>query len=126
VTVHYDEVVAFPIAACPSYEGSAEQAAIDDADGEYIRVAGLARHLIRLLAEGDTESFPRVFGVVEWILEDGEPPAVDLIQSGFFEDLTDPTLYEGHRVRPIGFGEWLGPRARRDPKIRAMLTAHSQ
>jgi hypothetical protein len=120
--IRYDDVVAFLIAACPSYEGSPERASVDDANGEYIRVTGFVRHLIRLLDEGDTESFSSVFGVVEWILEEAQPPAAQLIGAGFFDDLADSSLYEGRRVQPVDFGQWLGPRARRNPTIQAILT----
>jgi hypothetical protein len=117
----YDDVVDLLIAACPSYEGSPERRVVDDADGEYIRIAGFVAHLVRLLDEQDTRSFSGVFGVVEWILEDADAPAVRLIQAGFLRDLADSIPYEGRRVRPVDFGRWLGPRARRDPSIRAIL-----
>ena len=120
--IRYGDVVAFLIAACPSYDGSPERAAVDDANGEYIRVTGLVRHLIRLLDDGDTDSFSNVFGIVEWVLEGDESAAADLIQVGFFEDLADSGLYERRRVQPVDFGQWLGPRARRNPTIQAMLT----
>jgi hypothetical protein len=121
----YSDVVALLIAACPSYEGSPERAAVDDANGEYIRVTGFARHLIRLLDEGDTDCFSNVFGVVEWVLEDDDPAAVDLIHAGFFEDLADSNFYETRRVRPLDFGPWFGPLARRDPIIQAIVTNES-
>lgn len=119
--LRYDDVVAFLIAACPSYEGSPERAAVDDADGEYIRVTGFVTYLIRLLDEQDTHGFPAVFAVVEWILEDAEPAAVELMQAGFLHDVADSSLYEGKRVRPVDFGRWFGPRARHDPTIQAIL-----
>jgi hypothetical protein len=120
--LRYDDVVAFLIAACPSYERSPERAAVDDDNGEYIRVTGFVRHLIRLLGEEDTQSFSRVFAVVEWILDDAEPPAVDLMRSGFLADLADSSFYEGKRVGPADFGRWFGPLARRDPNVQAILT----
>jgi hypothetical protein len=120
--LRYDDVVAFLIAACPSYEGSPERATVDDANGEYIRVTGFVRHLIRLLDEQNTHCFGQVFAVVEWILEDAEPAAVHLMQAGFLADLADSSLYEGKRVRPADFGRWLGPRARRNPSIQVILT----
>ena len=88
-------------------------------------MTGFVRHLIRLLDEGDTDCFTNVFGVVEWVLEDDDPAAVDLIQAGFFEDLADSGLYETAHVRPLDFGPWFGPRARRDPIIQAILTNES-
>ena len=123
--IAYDDVVALLVAACPSYEGSPERAAVDDANGEYIRVTGFVRHLIRLLDKGDTDCFANVFGVVEWVLEDDESAAVDLIQAGFFEDLADQGLYANTRVRPLDFSHWFGPRARRDPIIQAIVTNES-
>lgn len=120
--LRYDDVMAFLLAACPSYEGSPERAAVDDANGEYLRVTGFVTHLIRLLDEQDTHSFSEVFAVVEWILEGAEPAAVDLIQAGFLDDLADRSLYEGTRVRPADFGRWFGPRARHNRRIQAILT----
>ena len=123
--IAYDDVVPLLVAACPSYEGSPERAAVDDANGEYIRVTGFVRHLIRLLDESGCDCFANVFGVVEWVLADDESAAVDLIQAGFFEDLADNRLYEKTRVRPLDFSPWLGPRARRDPIIQAIVTNES-
>jgi hypothetical protein len=123
--IRYGDVVAFLIAACPSYDGSPERAAVDDANGEYIRVTGLVRHLIRLLDDGDTDSFSNVFGIVEWVLEGDESAAADLIQVGFFEDLADSGPCENTRVRPLDFAPWFGPRARRDPIVQAILTNES-
>jgi hypothetical protein len=115
----YDDVVALLTAACPSYAGSPECASVKE--GEYVRLLMFVRHLIRLLDEAETHTFPRVFGVVDWILADADSPAVDLIRTGFLEDVADTSLYEGTRSRPADFGRWLGPRARRDPRIQAIL-----
>jgi hypothetical protein len=120
--IRYNDVVAFLTAACPTYEGSAERAAVDVADGEYVAVTSLVKHLIRLLDEADTQSFPAVFGVVEWILEDGESAAVDLIHAGFVADLADRSFYEGRHVGRADFVQWFGPRMRRDPNIQAAFS----
>jgi hypothetical protein len=120
--IQYDDVVAFLIEACPSYERSPERAGVDDRNGEYIRVTGFVKYLIRLLDEGSTDSFSSVFGVVESVLEGEDSAAIDLIQAGFFEDLADPGLYEDTRVQALDFAPWFGPRARRDPVIAAVLT----
>jgi hypothetical protein len=119
--IRYDDVVALLVAACPGYDGSPEHESVDDGDGEYIRVAGFVTYLIRLLDEGETEIFARVFGVVEEILEDADPAAEDLTRAGFLDDLADSSLYEGRGVRPVHFAPWLGARARQDPSIRAVL-----
>jgi hypothetical protein len=117
--IGYDDVVPLLMAACPSHAGSRECASVEE--GEFVRVLGFVRHLIRLLHEGRVQSFTRVFGVVEWILADGEPAAIDLIQAGFLADLTDPEVYQGTSVRLADFGPWLGARARGDPEIRRLL-----
>jgi hypothetical protein len=117
----YDDVIRSLMAACPAYEGSPERAAVDDGDGEYVRLTGFVRYLIRLLDQGDTDSLPGVFDVVERVLSSGEGPAADLIRAGFLDDLADDILYEGHHVRPVDFGPWLGPEARRDPTIQALF-----
>jgi hypothetical protein len=117
--IGYDDVVPFLMAACPSHAGSPECAPVTE--GEFVRVLGFVRHLIRLLHEGRVQSFTRVFGVVEWILADAEPAAVDLVETGFLEDLADPGLYTGTGVQLADFGAWLGPRARHNPTIRRAL-----
>jgi hypothetical protein len=118
--ITYDDVVSLLANACPSYAASPERAAIDQADGDYLLVSGFVRHLVRLLERGEIESFRAVFGTVERILDEGEPAALDLMHLGFFEDLTDPDIYEGSAL-PADFALWLGPGARRDPSVRAML-----
>jgi hypothetical protein len=117
--IRYDDVVAFLMAACPSHADSPDCASVEE--GEYVRVLGFVRHLIRLAEEGDTRSFPRVFGVVEWILADGDSAAVDLIRIGFLDDLADASSYEGTHARLADFGLWLGPQARRDRRIQGVL-----
>jgi hypothetical protein len=120
--ISYDDIVGLLTAACPGYEGSDEHVLVDEADGEYVRIAGFVLHLIRLLDEGDTAHMAAVFDVVEWILEKAEPEAADLVHAGFLAELADLTLYEGRSVRPADFSQWLGARARSNPRIHEVLS----
>ena len=116
----YDDVVDFLIAACPSYEGSPERRVVDDADGEYIRIAGFVPHLVRLLDEQDTRSFSGCSASSSGFSRT-PTPAVRLIQAGFLRDLADSIPYEGRHVRPVDSADGSGHGPRRDPSIRAIL-----
>jgi hypothetical protein len=55
----------------------------DENDGEFLRGGQLVRHLIMLLEDADIESFTAVFGIVEWVLAEGDAEAKSLINEGF-------------------------------------------
>ena len=119
--VGYADVVPLLMAAAPTFERSAEAEGADPAAGEYVRITALVRHLIRLLDWGETAGLPAVFGVVEWILEEGDEPARHLIIAGFVEDLLNPDEYRCTGRRPQGFACWLGPNARWLSRVATML-----
>jgi hypothetical protein len=125
-TVGYSDVVPLLIAAAPSFDRSAEAERADAADGEYLRMTELVRHLIRLLDRGETASLPAVFGVVEWVLEEGDEPARHLITAGFLEDLLNPREYRPTRRRPSDFSAWLGPNARWMSRVATILGSGDQ
>jgi hypothetical protein len=80
----------------------------------FLRVGHLVAHLIQLLDTGTTECFPAVFGVVEWVLTQGDDEARSLITEGFLDDLANPHFYTETTKRPEDFSCWLGPMARDD------------
>lgn len=119
--IGYLEVLPLLVAACPSYGDSPHGVHADDDDGEYLGVGHLVGHLIRLLGSGDTACFSGVFGVVEWVLEEGDDEARKLIVDGFYDDLTSPAFYEGADVSPGDFEPWFGPQSRKVPAVRRLL-----
>ena len=119
--ITYLEVYPLLVAACPSYAGSKPAAVAEEGDGEYIRVGQLVRHLIQLLDDDDTRSFTAVFGVVDWVLTEGDAEARSLINNGFLDDLTNPEMYGDTTRRPGDFVPWLTPEAKRHPAARRLL-----
>lgn len=119
--ITYLEVHPLLVAACPSFAGSKPAALAEEGDGEFIRVGQLVRHLIHLLDAEDTESFTAVFGVVDWVLAEGDAEAKSLIDNGFLDDLTNPEMYADATSRFADFVPWLTPRAKRHPAVRRLL-----
>lgn len=118
--ITYDEVYPLMVAACPSYAGSKPAVWADENDGEFLRIGQLVRHLIVLLEDADFESFTAVFGVVEWVLAEGDAEAKSLINNGFLDDLTSPEMYAHSTCRPADFLPWLGPEAGQHPSVQRL------
>jgi hypothetical protein len=120
-TVSYDDVLPLLIAAAPSFTGSPEDQVVDDGDGEYLRMTQLVRYLIRLLEGGQTAALSAVFGVVEWVLEEGDEPARHLLVAGFVDELLNPGGYAATHRRPHDFASWFGPNARWLSRVATVL-----
>jgi hypothetical protein len=120
-TVGYYDVVPLLIAAVPSFTDSPEAAVTDPADGEYLRTAQLARHVIGLLERGETAALPALFGVVEWVLEEGDEPARHLVVASFVDELLNPSEYRATGRRPHDFAAWFGPNARWLSRVATVL-----
>jgi hypothetical protein len=119
--ITYREVYPLLVAACPSFVGSKPAESADENDGEFLRIGYLVRHLILLLEDLDTESFSAVFGVVEWVLTEGDAEARSLINAGFLDDLTNPETYAHATRSPADFVRWLGPEACGHPSVQRLL-----
>ncbi|MCU1461122.1 MAG: hypothetical protein JWO37_1197 [Acidimicrobiales bacterium] len=119
--INYDEVFPLLVAACPSFEDSVYAAHDDENDGEFLRVGRLVVHLIELLDRDETNSFPAVFGIVEWALEEGSDDARMLVSDGLLHDLTNQDLYVQTAKHPSDFVSWLGPCAQQQPAIQPFL-----
>lgn len=119
--ISYDAVYPLLMAACPSYDRSTQVTDADERDGEFLRVAQFVRHLIQLLDDDETDTFPAVFSVVEWVLEDGDDEARSLVDDGFLTDLTDVDLYRETGKHPSDFVPWLGTHVRAHPAIQPLL-----
>jgi hypothetical protein len=119
--IGYVEVVPLLTAACPTYSGSIHAAGAEEDEGEYLTVGRVVAHLIELLGRDDHECLLSVFGVVEWVLEEGDDEARALLTEGFFDDLTNPDFYTTSPNDPRAFVPWLGPRAREQPSVQPLL-----
>lgn len=119
--IEYLDVLPLFRGAITTFAGSAESAAVDPDNGEYVNITHLVRHLIGRLAAGRTEDFPAVFAVVERVLADGDQEAQSLMVAGFFEDLLNVDEYTDTICDPSHFGPWLGPRARRVRSVASVL-----
>jgi hypothetical protein len=118
--LNYLDVVPLLSAACTTFSDSPEAAAIHPMNGAYLQTAQLARHMIRLLDAGEVGDFSCVFGVVEWILTEGDVQARRLVNDGFMDDLFNPGFYAAACCSAFDFVEWLGRRARRHPRVRSL------
>jgi hypothetical protein len=84
---------------------------LDEDDGRYIWVAGLARYLVRRLAEGDTTELARACAAAEAILDDCDTPARQLVNVGFIEDITNGNIHD-RGTTPHDLLPFFGPLAR--------------
>jgi hypothetical protein len=118
--LNYLDVVPLLGAACTTFASSPEAAHVDPCNGEYLHIGQLAHHLIRRLDAQEVDDFACIFGVVEWILSEGDADARRLLNDGFLDDLFNPAFYEDEGCSPAGFLPWLGRRASRHRRVRAL------
>ncbi|WOE75414.1 DUF7674 family protein [Alterisphingorhabdus coralli] len=71
----------------------------------YLVLSDLARHLIAMLAKGETDKFRQIFQLVDrWCLE-GEHYVQEAAVVGLLEDLQNEGLHS--TTKPSGFEPWL-------------------
>jgi hypothetical protein len=119
--ISYFSVASLLASSAPTFEVSVDAARADLRDGNYVFMTGFARHLIGLLASGETAGFHSVFETVERILATGDDLARQLMSYGFFYELLNTSAYEQTGRQPADFAAWLGPRARRIPAVAELL-----
>jgi hypothetical protein len=102
--------------ACPSFVPVDDAASPEWQDEPYplgyIRVAGLARHLVRLASAGGLTQIVPVLDIAEAVLVDGDEYTQDLVTVGLLEDLQDDCLRTDGRVRLADVRERLGPKSK--------------
>jgi hypothetical protein len=118
--IGYDEVMGLLVDSCSSFNESPQAAMVDHQDGAYLHMAHLMTHLILLLAAGQTETFPAVFGTVELVLANGDSASRRLINVGLITDLTNDNFYQTVDVEPADFLRWYGPLAQRHREVQAL------
>jgi len=72
----------------------------------YLALSDFARHLIAMLARGETESFPSIFAAVERLQTEGEHYVYEAAVVGLLEDLQNLNLHD--RTEPEQFRPYLG------------------
>ena len=103
--------------ACPSFQGSAEQARYHETqEGEpelllYILASEFVGHLTALNAAHKRDSFPAVFQLIERFHLEGEDYVEELATIGFLEDLQNRNLHPASSA-PDDFLPYLGPVSR--------------
>jgi hypothetical protein len=104
---------------CPSFRPAWESLLADgytDESGEpllYIALADFARHVIAMLASGQTASFPAIFAAVERLQAEGEPYVREAATVGLLEDLMNLNLHTDTQpeqfrpfLMPLSLGAW--------------------
>jgi hypothetical protein len=100
------------VEACPSFADTwstfLEEWRAEVADLPlYLSLADLARHLIAMLERGETQTFGRIFGVVELWHSEGEHYVREAATVGLLEDLQNEGLHR--TTKPEQFRRFLGP-----------------
>lgn len=99
---------------CPSF------VPLDDAQLEewqdepmppYVRISGLARHLVDLASEGQVASLVPVFALVEHAIDQGQPYVAELAVVGLLEDIQNFALQTNGEVPLTELRALLGPKS---------------
>ena len=110
-----EEVFTLILEACPLFAPAWREFCEEWGDEKdlplYLASADLARHLISLLAAGDTATFAAVFGVVERLHREGDPYVKELATVGILEDIQNGNLHK--TTEPEQFRPYLRPESER-------------
>jgi hypothetical protein len=104
------------VGACPSFAPH-WQSFLEESQNEpgelpdYLALSDFARHLIRMLERGDTETFPAIFSAVERLHVEGEHYVKEAATVGLLEDLQNLNLHSA--TEPEQFRKYLGPESQR-------------
>ena len=103
-----DEMMPLFLKSCPSFQPSWDEFLREwgqDADlPHYLALAALARHLIAMLEQSDTSTFPLIFDVVERLQVEGEHYVKVAATVGLLESLQNTGLHantEPEQFRPF-------------------------
>jgi len=73
----------------------------------YLALADLARHVISMLEKDETETFPRIFEIIEQWHVEGDPYVQEAAAVGFLEALQNTNIHKN--TKPEDFSRFLGP-----------------
>lgn len=110
-----DQAFDLLVEACPSYWATGDftsyLAAFEEPDTPdlYLRASAFVLHLVDLLASGRTAELDGVSTVIERVLTEGDPDAIELIEIGLIEVLQNVTSHEDVPVDPPAVEALLGP-----------------
>lgn len=83
----------------------------EDERGDYIDISVLAHFIVDRFNEGRTESFDKIFELIEEILNKGNAKEKEILSLGLLEDIQNISSHTAHGYRP--FEKWLGPTTRK-------------
>jgi hypothetical protein len=109
------EMIPLLVEACPSFESEWRQFQTECADEpdlpNYLAIGDFAKHLSRVLAEGNEVVLRRVFDVIERLILDGDAYVAEAAVVGVIEDLQNTNLHTG--TTPEQYLPFLLPQTRR-------------
>jgi hypothetical protein len=74
----------------------------------YLAMGELSHYVVERYAQGATEEFPKLFAMIESLLENPSPELENLIIVGLLEDIQNVASHRDFGMSP--FQKWLGPR----------------
>jgi hypothetical protein len=106
-----DDIPRIVLEACPTFEDKWKEF-LDEWKDEpeppiYLALADFARHLIGMLAHGNTGPFPIIFSAVERMLVEGDDYVKEAATIGVLEALQNTNLHES--TEPEQFRPYLKP-----------------
>ena len=111
-TINKSEAFALLLETCPGAHEAWEEHQVEwqDEDASYLGMNVFARHLVEQMGRGETEAFPKVFAVVERLIDEGDEEVRNLAVVGFLEGLQNNASWteQGYVV----FSPWLKPSTR--------------
>ncbi len=99
---------------CPSFVPADESQLAewhDEPIPPYIRVGGLARHLIDLASSGRLEAVKPGLDLVERAIEEGDADTRELVITGLLEDMQNLALQTDGAVHLVDLRALLGPKS---------------
>ncbi len=105
-----EEVVPNLLAACPSAQDAWREHQkfwSGEPAGFYNDISVFAQHAVNSYADGNTEEFPALFGIIERMIIAGNAAVTDLAIIGFIEDLRNISSHRWFGCEV--FEKWLGP-----------------
>jgi hypothetical protein len=90
--IHADDVLPLVIEACPSFSPSWLGENADDSRLGYVDAGDFAHHLVKLATAGQTDTFGKVFTLIERFHVEGDEYVRQLATIGYLEDLQNLSM----------------------------------
>jgi hypothetical protein len=116
------EIIPGLLSECPQLQAVWDKHAADwakedprDYDGEipgdYNNASAMIHALIEFYTRGQTDCFPRFFGYIERLINEGDAEVQNIAVVGYLETLQTAASWKDHG--PEVFVQWMGPESRR-------------